>query len=887
MKLFLNRRAGVFLLLVAAFLVSNWRYQEKEVYREASAKVTFVDQEDLRIDNVFKELDEPTYWMAGFPLRYWEKSEYSGMASSRIYAGALALNLLLWAIALGSFLAYEFYMANSLKKRLEANPKESKQRRMGLSDLMMLTGIIAVAVGYWRWSIYASSAESTFAGQIREAKGVVSSALLLPDIASQRMPETWHADLKRLREVALTNPAPEMIEKTVKLPYLNNLAIDGGTGDLSALAQLKSRPHFISLRLTARKLSEQDIKTIATLTQLQSLAICRSTLNDQWLDQLAALPRLQLLSVEDTEVSLKHIANLPCSKTLRILYTSRPEAGQADELNVSNWPELQKLCCNSLVRKPNGEPVTLTITDMPKLNHLVLDNLQLFELTLDKLPQLTRIEGQKDYWTNRVANGVATSIDPCYTRLKLGDLPKLNQVSLHAPALRELEFSAPLVCNFYFNSSIVRGNGSYVEFNRTPVARSRVQRWIDAFATSLGPSQVEFRNLDLRNTNFAPFSQSERVEILRFIDSEVDPAQVGALRGMKNLALLGVGQTPISGPQLEALIRSLPKLVQFECDSNHVTRLKLENLPEIRSLFLNRTGPTLPMEALHLVNVTNLIEKLELPPNLFYLHVDGAPSLTHLTTSGPWPNKAVFKGVRDLKVFSASGPNLKDELIDELLKCEKLEHLTLTDHDLSPTALARLSALTRLQSLTLSRTKLDDAAMEAFASLNQLTTLIVDETAITERSIPALAKLTSINQLSLAGNSIAPTSLAQLSALTQLRRLNCSGMQMSEEATHALAGIKSLQVLDLSNTELSAAALAPLGQLSSLEHLRLVDCKVDGRALMSVADQAGAVKFELTNSSVDRDTFDLLRHSQRVWSGEFRVPEPTIPSNMLSNPALR
>lgn len=868
MNWLLNRRTAIVLLLIAAFLVSNRRYQVNEVFRESSTKVSIVDQEDLSIDNNFKELDLPTYSMAGFPFRFWEKSAFDGKDFTRIYGGSLALNLLVWALALGAFLGYEIYMARSLAKRLDANPNESKKRRLGLSDLMVLTGVIAVVIGYWRWSIYAVSAEATLAATIRDTKGNVSQSLLLPEIVSARLPETWHADLKRLSEVGLINPSTGLIDKTIKLPYLNHLTIDGGTGDLAALAQLKSRPLFISLRIAARNLSERDIDTIASLTQLQSLAICRSTFTDQWLSKLANLSRLQLLSVEDTAVTLKNIASLPCAKTLRMLNVPRPEAGLGDELVISNWPELKRLSCNSLHRKPNSEPVILTVTDMPKLQYLTLDNLQLYELTLDKLPEFLRIEGKKHYWQSRLANGAATSYDPLVSRLKLGEVPKCESLIVHAPALRELEFSAPMKGNCVFTTSILRGGAGYTEYNRTPVARSRVQRWLDAFATGNGPKQVEFRNLDLRKTDFASLSKNQSIDHLRFTNCEVDAAQIGALRGMQNLEVLGIGQTAMNGAQIQAVIGAMPKLIQFECDPNQVTRLKLENLPAIRSLFAAQTNPVQTLEALHLVNMSSLMEKIDLPPNLFYLYIDGAPCLTQLTTNGPWPAKAVVKGVRDLKVFSASGANLKEELIDELIKCEKLEHLTLTDHEISPTALARLGALTRLQSLTLSRTKLDDTAMEALAGLTQLTKLSVDETAITERSLATISKLTAIGQLSIAGTSIAPESLSQLSSMVRLSDLNCAGMKLSPEAARCLANIKTLAILDLSNTELNAATLAPLGQLTSLQRLRLVDSTVDGRALMSVADQAGSAQFELTNSSIDRETFDLLRRSQRIWMSE-------------------
>ena len=874
MKRLLNHRTGIFLLLLAAFFVSNWRYEAREVFRPSSQKVDWIDQEDLRVDNNFKELDIAHFSVAGFPFRYWEKSEFDGQANSHIYGNALALNLLIWALVLGAFLAYEIYQARSLAKRVDANPKEINERRLGLADLMVLTGIIAVAVGYWRWSINASTSEETLAAQIRSSEGIVVQSLILPDIVSQRLPATWHADLKRLSEVALLKPSPELIDKVVKLPYLNHLTIDGGEGDLMALEQLKSRPLFISLRIMARNLTEREIKTIASLTQLQSLAICRSTLTDESLNHFANLPRLQLLSVEDTEVTLKNIASLPCAKGLRMLNLSRPEAGQSGELTLSNLPELKWLACKSIVRKPNHEPMKLSVTDLPKLEKITLDNLQLFDLTLDKLPQLSFIEGRRDYWTLRMPQGGGVNASPCLSRLAIGDLPKLDNLSLFAPALNELTFSAPINCSFCLDSSIVRSANIIVGGIHTPVPPNRVQRWVDAFATSLGPKQVEFRNLNLCNTNFTAFSKNNRIEILRFVDCEIDAAQVGALRGMPNIEVLGFGQSPLTGPQIEALAGSLPKLLQIECDASQVTRLKLENLPALRSVFSRRNAPTQPLEALRLVHVPNLIENFDLPPNLFFLHVEDAPSISHFTTSGLWPAKAVFKGLRDLKVFSASGTNLNDGLIDELVKCEKLEQLTLTDHEISPAALARLGSLSRLQSLALSGTKLDDTAMEGLVSLKQLTNLNLDRTAITERSLAAIAKLTVLEKLSIADTSMSMDALSQLSSMTQLRELNCSGTKLTEEATRGLASIKSLRVLDLSNMELNAATLTPIGQLTSLERLKLVDSRVDSRALMSLADQSQALQFELSNSAIDRDAFDMLRSSRRLWTPQ---PEEGLP----------
>ncbi len=863
MKTFLNHRTGVFVLLVVAFFIFNWRYTAQEVFHESSAQSTINQGEEQAINYDFDQLSKPRFSVAGFPFRYWEKSEFDGKPFATMRWGVLALNGLLWLGGLIAFVGYEAAMARALAKRKQDNPKEPDKRRLGVADLMVLTGIIALGVGYWRWSVYSASAEATLAQSIRDAKGFTTSTLLLPEVAAVRIPDTWHSDLKRVSEVALTNPTTEVLEKVVQLPYLKHLSIDSGEADLSLLARLKDRPLFISLRIANRRVDEQLVQTVASLTQLQNLVITRSSLTDAQLAQVTALPRLQYFNAVDSVVTLRGCAGLKCAQTARILELPRPEEKNGDALELTNWPELRKLVCNSVMRKPNNETVQLVVKDMPKLANIQLDAMQLYDLELDNVPKLESVGALMSYRQSRLKDGGSTSTVPCIAHLKLGELPGCKNFNLHAQALRDLEFTRPLTCFFKFSSQTMTANGSSI--NSMPVARSRVQRWLDAFRDGVGPSWVTFEHVDMRKTNFDNLAKSSSLRHLAFVGCQLDAAQLGALRGMQGLEELHLGQLPLTGPQIEAIVSSLPKLSILECDGSAVKRLKLVNSTTIRSIFAaQQTGPT-PLEALHLAHMPNFAEKIDLPANLFYLHLEDVPAITQLTTSGPWPAKAVFKGLRNLKVFAASGPNLTDEVIDELIKCEKLEQLSLTDHSLSPASLARLGSLTRLQRLDLSRSKLDDAGLAALGGLSQLSSLKVEETQITEQSLPTLAKLTALEKLSISGTNVATDSLSQLASLSQLRELHCASLPFSEGAMRGLANLKSLRYLDLTNTELNTTTVMQLGQISNLERLTLNDCRLDGQVLMAVAEQARNVQFELSNSSVDRNTFELLRHSRRIY----------------------
>ena len=166
-----------------------------------------------------------------------------------------------------------------------------------------------------------------------------------------------------------------------------------------------------------------------------------------------------------------------------------------------------------------------------------------------------------------------------------------------------------------------------------------------------------------------------------------------------------------------------------------------------------------------------------------------------LTTCGPWPDKAVFKGVRDLALSSRLvEPNVNDAVFEELLKCPNLESLTLAYTSITPATLAKLGQFTKLKysgadrfagrrfsrgslwrrwptykPCDWTRPKLLTRRWTQSQQFKQLTNLHIGQTAITDRG------------------------LAKLLDKKQLEVLDCSSLPLGDEAnrTFTLLSIHS------------------------------------------------------------------------------------------------
>lgn len=845
-------------ILVLSFVAANWGYVYHEVFRtkDQAAELAFLD-EDLN------DLSVPRIYAAGWPSKYYVHVEYEDLPTLAQFSWKnLGINLGLGCVAIGLILLYERRL-----HRRAVTSADGATRRLTIVDLIVCTGLFASVIAYWRALEQVTDREMGLSREIEAAGGATVQAVYLPDPVARVLPQAMRWRMQRITEINLKEPSSELLAKIVTLPYLTRLSIGGGDYDLKRLNALSSKPLLTALRIAGRRLDSEAVGSIGALKQLQSLNLMRTNITAKGLEALGEMPRLQSLNLVHTDVTLAELGAPAWSKTVRTLRLPHPTAGQGDHLTLEGWPELANFSCNEYDERLNSEPLTLHLKQLPKLRKVSLDALQLFDLHLDGLPELSEIEPLHSQWDTRVSKAQLVPEDLWIRKLTIAASPKLRLLKLHAPAIDDMHFSQRMAMRLEL-SAASRANDALNVKGMQPaeIPAEKTRAWTAGWKEDVGPSELSFVELSLQDVNLAPLAKCEGLRSIRFLECGITTRQLRQLQGMAGLEELHVTGGQIDGQTIAWLAANLPALRRIGCDPFGIQQLKLENHAKLETILADPGVPVLPLDSLKLVAMPSLKEAFDLPRELSILHIDNAPSLTGLSTRGPWPENAVFQGVRDLTYFAAGGERLDDVVAEAVLACEKLEALTLAYSSVSPVTLGKIGKLKNLSYLALSGSKLDDQAISQWQSLPAIRTLRLDNTAITDQAFEFILGCENLEHLSLRNTAVTEQGLAQLAKLAKLSRIDCGGEDWSAEKMSAVCTIPALAVLDLSDSKITPQALMALRQNipRMFRQLLLRNSQVDGRALIQLAREDSELYFDLTDTDVESEALAALGSSERV-----------------------
>lgn len=844
-------------LLIVCFAFANSVCEYQQVYR-SSEHVGVVNA----IDDDLTELSAARRYMAGWPQTFYIKIDYDDLPSySQFNWQNLTINLMFWFLAIAGFVLYE----SRIHRLWKANSGENK-RRLTIVDLFVCTGLIAGLIAYWRALEQRSAAEAALAVDIAEGGGSTVQTLSLPQTRFKFLPNAMRWRLQRVSEVTLNSPSPELLAKAMSLPYLTTLYIGGGDYDLNLLRGLASKPLLSVLRVSGRRLDPQAVATLASIQQLQSLNLMRTNITSKALQPLTAMPRLQALNLVHTDVELADIGTLSSSKTIRSLYLPHPAAGRGDHLKLDGWPELRKLSCNEYDERPNNEPVILELKQLPKLRTLSLDSLQVFDLQLDQLPELSELHPLHSQWQTRVSQEETVPNAVSVRKLSLGSVPSLRALKLFATSMEEMRFSEPMAMQLEITTAPMSEGGIPRPVTESDFSTATKQAWLNSLSEQGGPSALKLSAIPLEGVDLRPLANCDVLRSLDLAHCGVTPEQLRQLKDMKGLEELNVAGCMLDGQTVAWLATNLPGLRRLYCEPVAIGRLKLENNPKLECVLGRADIPLVMIDALHLEGMPNLKDAFDLPKELRYLQVKDTPSLTGLSTRAPWPEKASIAGVRDLIYFAAGGPRLDDSVAAAVLGCVKLERLTFAYSSVSPETLTKIGELKNLTYLALSGSKVDDEVIAKWQPMTSLRTLRLDETAITDRAIDFISRCENLERLSLRNTQVTAQGLSRLSGLTNLARIDCGAADLSEEKLKAISAFQSLNTLDLSGSKVTAEILTVLkdNPPRMLNRLILRDSEVAGLALVQLAQNHSSILFDLTNADIDPNALAALGSAERV-----------------------
>ena len=839
---------------------------------------------------IFEDFEKPAFGdfkAAGFPQHFYVVLLEPGTPDKTAFSlTRLISNFGIWASFLAVALAYDF--RNQRPKKLGA--EGSKAKGFSILDLLVVTTTIAAFFALYRWQEHKRAEDKTFASEIVSAGGSVDFALWLPAWMEPLIPTMFLEYGVSISGVALTSPTDLMVKRILSIETLSDLRIGGGTYDLGLLAELPKKPHLRNLRISGRVLDPETIERIAQSKQLVALDLTRTNITTKALMLLGEMPRLKSLNVIHTNVKLSEISNLPFSESLRFLALPHPAEGSSDSFKIANWPELKLLICNEFDEMPNGVPVSIELSNLPKLETLGLDGLQVYDLKLENLPALKAINRLATQMELRVSAQEAIPANLQVRHFSLNAVPNLNALNLDGASLVSFELNEPRLDRLRLLSNKRNRDNSIAEIQTEIAPRSTVNMLLrpeveDGLAASQGPSVLELGG-QLSDTTFDKLAKNSSIRSLDLSNVSLDASLLKQLGSWQGLIEIKFGDHALRGREIAWLAESIKTLSKIHATPVNIGKLRLEGNDAIEMIFYANSQAAQNIEAMRLVDVPKLGDIFELPGFLSAIHIENAPSIKGLSFRSTMPKSAFLKGLRDLRHFAGGGELLTDAQLESVLECKQLEKLTVAYSSISPSVFSKIGSLSNLQYLVLTGSTVDDEPILAWNNLKGLRTLRLEGTKITDRSIAWVLEQKELETLRLDDNQLPAESCQRLGELKKLKHLSLSGASINEEVLRSIVTLPNLESLHLHGAKLGSQEMQILvaKTIKSLEKLSLKGCVVDGKSLRNLAKATTVLRFELSEAEVDPMVWSALLQQNRVYVAEDEID---LPNSWLGRSSLQ
>ena len=856
---------GVFILLV---ILANLPFEYSSIGTASRLPKSNCDFQSLA-------QVESRLFAAGWPIKFYVRRNYEDAPKlSCLDVVKFGQNICIWLVV-----GAACYVIFGWKR-----PREKKNKgrwlfrqQFGTRFIFILTALIALPLANWRLNASIIAEQKKLASDILSSNGIALKEVVAPTFLKSWMPSLVLDSYTRITVVVLERPKTELLKRVAELQFLKILRIGGGDYDLKCLDRLYESPILTELRVSGRILNESAFIAIAKIKQLEKLNLMRTNVDVKRLAAFGAMPRLKYLNLVHTDVRLKDLnGKMDCLSRIVELHLPHPPEGESDQLELDSLPELESIRCVEFDEQKNAAPVGLAIRNCPKLKQISLDSLQKFDLDLTELPNLQKVVSFHLQYDVRVNSKQGVPDQPWIRRLNISAVPRLALLGVYAPDLESIQINSKELqrLNIAMYHGLISTGASFKSVNLTSkdVPKATRQRWLNDLGKCNGPIHLDFAAVPLEQLDFTPLAENKSIRSLDLSGSGVSPKQLLELQTMSQLEVLQLKDVQLDNKTIQSLLANLKSLKKINVDPK-IGKLRLESIPELEALVAKGNLPYLPLTALRLIDIPKLVESFDFPPNLSYLYLENMPSLVGLSFRSQLPKAYVITGLRDLRYFAAGGTNLREETIDEILNCEKLEKLTLAYTNISSSQLARIGQLTELQYLALPGCAVDDDVVSNLGNLKKLKSLILDDTSVSDQGMSQLP-LGQLTRLSVQRTKVSSEILgllAQKQAEQQgrLRWLGVGGFELSTSHVQSIANLKSLEVLSLRDCTLDSTILSPiLSQgMASLSWIQLESIRGDGSALLALAQRTDAF-FELQNCEKDTLAMSFLLQSDRLLERE-------------------
>jgi len=442
------------------------------------------------------------------------------------------------------------------------------------------------------------------------------------------------------------------------------------------------------------KITDDDLRQVAGLTELESLRLAGTGLTDAGLNHIAAAKSLRELDVSKTAVTDRGLASLASLAALEQLFLTDTAASDA---GVRELRRLERLSHLSLA----GTKVTASTIDdlaqMPALRWLSLARLPLDDAGIARLSRSSQLVELSVEGTSLTDAGLEELRDALPNCKITGDTPDPQR--LVARRILEQGGAIKLADDTLIDRTmnLPRDACTVVAVDLKGASRLKID---DFTRLALFKSLIELDLTDTRTSDrdLAALESLSELQSLKLGGTRVTDQGLGSLAPLKALQILDLSETTVSGSGLDA-IASHPQLWALSLREARISDQALATIGKLPSL-----------------------RYLDLGYNL------------DLTDTGV----ASLADLKNLEVLSLSRTRLTDAGLSAISGFDKLRSLDVSGTQLSDAGIAQLAALKQLAKLSLAQTGITDASVDTLAQWTTLRELDLMSNKLTPESLARL-----------------------------------------------------------------------------------------------------------------------------------------------------
>ena len=824
-----SRLAGTLLatIVLVAFALANLPYQYVETELDWVGFLEVPNGGSFRIHQTLPV-------MAGWPLRYWIRYGDGLVVQDRLWLPRrLGYNL-----AFGLLIAVGVYLFCQIRRRKMIERPDSHILRR-FFDCSVALAIVAVPGAIFGWQYSTSRQDQRLARQVSRI-GSSCLSCWLPAAINDHVPDGLKRRFVRLREVHVFGASQQVANAICSASSLASIHCYAGDFDSRPLHRLSGNPHLCALQLSRRDLADSDLNAIVALPWLRQLRLSRTNLDSEQLRRFDRMP-LRQVDLSFTNIELDRIGKPGWSSTVESFSLSRPEDGISASLTLEDWPRLRVLRVVRRSEIMNDAVLSLRLIDLPRLERLCIDRVQKHDLCLKSVPRLARVD--EEIADLRFVISTNTKI-PGMTwvrSLEIDGADSLRKFDCFARDLERLSISrARGLRKFSLGSFLTTLVGGVFPQAVDP---DRCQSWIDHFGKMQGPTVLDLSYLPLECNDLSSLSDNSGVRHLHLSHTGLVYDQVQGLEGMRQLETLNIGSTPLAEDALTWLLDRFPNLKVLRSHVKGLALCDLRGRDQLKELHLT---PLEQLRELRIVDLPQLRTNIRLTRTPDVLEIRNAAGLRGFAVEGPWPENATFEGLRDLEWFTAGGEGIDDEVVDQVLRCDALDRLTLAYPAVSQDMLRRIGNLRELTFLALPGTSLNDDVIRDWSSLTGLWEVNLDDTEISVETLGWLSRIESLRRVSIKRVPLNDAAADALGELTQISELYLAGVPIAPSKLRRLLRNGGLETLDLSGCELGPELVDLIcSDGFALKHLVLRDTEVDRHSLQQLMEAAPAMYVDM------------------------------------------